>query len=415
MVPTRQLSNAGAWALIFLTSALHGNHGTAKSARDFLRALLACHQDVKVIAPDREEFPESMCGHRLAKPVWFPAPAVQSYAFKDSFNVGRVWSRWLDNRRRLQAIRTMAGGESVIVNGWNSCAVWESLCQTLTGRSLVIIRESPRHFDSPESARNPHDAALAHRTLADRFSAFDELLFVSKNVQREWRQYDSLSSKPSYVLPNCCEEEEVRRVAEQPRDLLRRSLGLSSNEFVVLCAGPIQFRKGQDILLRVLSNLAESIDHFRLLLVGNPIGEFGHNLLDSFRDHEFADRVTHWNARDTILDALCAADLLAFPSRAEALPRTILEAMALRIPVVAFGVDGVPELIVDGQSGILADVNDERGFCDGIIRLANDPQFAAQATSAGQEIYWRDFSRSLQFSRLEKIISSFSPATTPSR
>ncbi len=78
--------------------------------------------------------------------------------------------------------------------------------------------------------------------------------------------------------------------------------------------------------------------------------------------------VIHWHSRPGIMDLLHAADVLAFPSRAEAMPRTILEAMVMKKPIVASDVDGIPELIEDGKTGLLFASGDSQGLLEGLLR-----------------------------------------------
>jgi glycosyltransferase involved in cell wall biosynthesis len=67
-----------------------------------------------------------------------------------------------------------------------------------------------------------------------------------------------------------------------------------------------------------------------------------------------------------------AADLFLFPSRAENFPLVLLESMACGTPSVAFRVGGVPELVREGVTGLLADPNDAKQFSANIVRLLED-------------------------------------------
>lgn len=69
---------------------------------------------------------------------------------------------------------------------------------------------------------------------------------------------------------------------------------------------------------------------------------------------------------------LSEIDIFAFPSMIDQAPNAVMEAMAAGLPVVAFAVAALPEMIEDGRSGILAEPGDERGFADAVDRLVHD-------------------------------------------
>ena len=113
--------------------------------------------------------------------------------------------------------------------------------------------------------------------------------------------------------------------------------------------------------------------------------------------------------RSNALEYIYAADLLILPSRAEAMPRVILEAMAIETPVVATAVDGIPELIDHEKSGLLFEPEDIGGMIDSIDRIYTNPQMTEQFCSAARAKYWSCFSRIHQKARyrqvLEKIVN----------
>ena len=84
------------------------------------------------------------------------------------------------------------------------------------------------------------------------------------------------------------------------------------------------------------------------------------------------------------LARIAAADLLVLPSFMEGLPVVLMEAMALGVPVVATRVAGIPELVRDGDTGLLFDPADWDGLADAIARLADDPALRARLAAAGK-------------------------------
>jgi glycosyltransferase involved in cell wall biosynthesis len=82
---------------------------------------------------------------------------------------------------------------------------------------------------------------------------------------------------------------------------------------------------------------------------------------------------------------LAMIDVLAAPSHDEGLPRAVLEAMAMRVPVVASRVGGTPEAVEDGVSGLLVPPGDPFGLAEGINRVLDDDILAAQLGEAARQ------------------------------
>jgi len=68
----------------------------------------------------------------------------------------------------------------------------------------------------------------------------------------------------------------------------------------------------------------------------------------------------------------------------DGIPVVLMEAMALGVPVVSTRISGVPELIEDGRSGLLAEPDDDRGLAERIDRILTDPALAANLAAAAR-------------------------------
>lgn len=86
---------------------------------------------------------------------------------------------------------------------------------------------------------------------------------------------------------------------------------------------------------------------------------------------------------DEVHRAMAGFDLLWHPSSAEGLGTAVIDAMALGVPPVAFAVGGLPELIVDGDSGFLVTPGDVAAFAAAVARLADDPALRERIRLAG--------------------------------
>ncbi len=143
----------------------------------------------------------------------------------------------------------------------------------------------------------------------------------------------------------------------------RREPGPAHRPLVIGTAALLERRKGIDVLLEASARLA--IPH-RLVIMGDgPLRAELEALANRLgASAEFAGFVPDLAGR---LEEL---DVFVLPSRGENLPVAILEAMAVALPVVATRVGGVPEVVRDGESGLLVEPEDVEGLAAALARLA---------------------------------------------
>lgn len=167
------------------------------------------------------------------------------------------------------------------------------------------------------------------------------------------------------------------------RARVRAELGLGAHDVLVVAVGNLIERKGHIVLLRALASLqgAAAAVPWHVAIAGS--GEEEENLRRFAAERGIASRVHLLGHRQDIPDLLAAADIYTMPSLWEGLPVALLEAMFARLPVVASGVSGIPEAIIDGRDGLLTTPGDDTSVARALERLLADPgarqRFAAAA------------------------------------
>jgi glycosyltransferase involved in cell wall biosynthesis len=96
-------------------------------------------------------------------------------------------------------------------------------------------------------------------------------------------------------------------------------------------------------------------------------------------------------------------DVLALPSTQEGMPYVILEAMASGVPVVAAGVYGIPEMVAQGETGLLVEPRDEAGLRDALISLVERPNVREKMGIAARRRFESQFTLDRQLSAIESI------------
>jgi glycosyltransferase involved in cell wall biosynthesis len=227
-------------------------------------------------------------------------------------------------------------------------------------------------------------------------------------VRDEWLAIPSIAAKESCAIPNCCREKAVERVRALNRAEVRHRLGFGPEVFVVVCVASTQWLKGQDLLLACFPGLSARAPSASLLFVGAPGGmpgpAWGQTFLKELATAPLKGAITAVGARSDALEFIYAADVFVLPSRCEAMPLTILEAMALGTPVVASDVGGIPELIEHGRSGLLFRSEDAQGLEDSLFQLARNPELRQELAANARSRYWSSFSRKHLVSRYADAI-----------
>jgi colanic acid/amylovoran biosynthesis glycosyltransferase len=133
----------------------------------------------------------------------------------------------------------------------------------------------------------------------------------------------------------------------------------------LVCVGRLSEQKGHLLLLEAARQLATNGTIFELVLAGD--GEMRSEIEQFIAMHELTKfvRITGWISSQQVRDEISAARALVLPSFAEGLPVVIMEAMALKRPVISTFIAGIPELVKAGEHGWLMPAGD----VDGLTKL----------------------------------------------
>jgi len=169
------------------------------------------------------------------------------------------------------------------------------------------------------------------------------------------------------------------------RAAFRRTLGIATDGPVLGFVGRVRREKGLDVLIRALPAVAASFHGARLLVVGDG-PETG--ALRELAQREGVLNRVEWlgmcDKRHT-WRLLTAMDVAVVPSRFEGFGLAAAEAQAAGLPVVAADVNGLREVIADGQTGILVPTEDPRALAGALARLFGAPHVAREMGRRGQK------------------------------
>src|SRR5690606_35338830 len=153
---------------------------------------------------------------------------------------------------------------------------------------------------------------------------------------------------------------------------LRAELKLAPNDVVVGCVAVMRALKGHRELIDAMAPMIAERPNVHLMLVGggSPLFE---EIQAYVRERGLSRRVNILGMRDDVPNLLEGFDIFALATRKEASGTVFVEAGAAGLPVVGTRVDGVPEMMREGVSGLLVPLDDVPALTQAIRRLIEDP------------------------------------------
>jgi glycosyltransferase involved in cell wall biosynthesis len=193
--------------------------------------------------------------------------------------------------------------------------------------------------------------------------------------------------------PRCATKLHVVRCGVQPERMPApaRSHPAPGEPLEILCVGRLAPEKGHLGLVEAVSDLLRRGVEFRLTLIGGGPEEGAIRAAVAARG--LANRVELRGPQSelAVLQAMARAHVFAMSSLMEGLPVVLMEALAMELPVVAPDITGIPELVREGETGLLYPAGDWKQLAARLERLATDPEIRVRLGRAGKERVLRDF------------------------
>lgn len=185
-------------------------------------------------------------------------------------------------------------------------------------------------------------------------------------------------------------EPTVTEALERDGQRIRAELGLQPEDFVVGNVGRLALQKGQRHLIAAMPLLLERVPRAHAVIAGR--GDLEDYLRDLALEMGVADRVHVLGPRRDVPALMHAIDVFAMPSIWEGFGLVLLEAMAAGRPIVASRVATIPEVVVDGSTGLLVPPGDPLALAEALAALAHSSDRARAMGEAGRQRLRNDFS-----------------------
>jgi len=283
--------------------------------------------------------------------------------------------------------------------------------ETVAARAVIALGEAGQ--------RRPYLVGTAHssrvRSEADRAlllaltPTFNHLIAVSKASEQKLID-EGRSIVPVSLIYNGVDLQ--RYDHQEPCCTLPEEYGMEPGSQIVGVVARLEPEKGHPTLLEAWPGVLHLVPDAYLLIVGE--GSRRDALEAQARQLRIAHRVVFTGRRDDVPAVTAALDVAVLPSYREAQGLTILEAMALSRPVIASNVGGIPEMVVDGVTGLLVAPHDAEALTSAIVRLLTDHPYADMLGRAGHDLVHDRFCIEQMVAAVESIYEEGARIVRPS-
>lgn len=330
---------------------------------------------------------EGVTCHKISSLLRELAPTFDVQAFMELYVLVRRLRRARPSARLL--VHTHSSKAGILGR-------WAAFC---AGADLIV--HSIHGFGHPHHGRN-----VARRLfrLAEHLTSFVTDGFTADSAAniRDARRDHLVRRQPAKVVRCGIDLGEMAR-GQRTKAQLRSELRIAARDSIVLSVACLKPQKDPLTLVRVAAEVIAQRPRTVFLLAGD--GELRPAVESLARQLGVAHRVRLLGWRRDVADLMHASDLLLLTSRWEGLPQVLPQAMAAGLPIVATRVDGNPEAVEHGRSGLLYESGDVAGLAEGTLRLLSDRALRRAFVRAGRERV-SEFSRDQMVRELDDFYTS---------
>jgi L-malate glycosyltransferase len=231
---------------------------------------------------------------------------------------------------------------------------------------------------------------------------YDTVLTVSPQVSQFCIEQDGLDPSKVQTLFTGLDIEAVAQGTS--RQLMRKELGIGESVPVITTVGNIRKVKGIDILLEAAALVCRKLPSAVFLVVGRK-SEEGHcrELEARISALGLESNFRMLGSREDVFSILRMSDVFCLPSRSEGFSNALIEAMACSLPCVATDVGGNPEVLTQGESGLLVPNENSEEMALALLQLLSDPSLAAVLGARGEKLVRSRFTTDAMIADLTEV------------
>ncbi len=174
---------------------------------------------------------------------------------------------------------------------------------------------------------------------------------------------------------------EIDQAEPADRRAIRRELGLEETDIVIGTAGRCETQKGLSYLLEAAAILCRNRNDLRFVIMGD--GPLKPELETHADNLGITSSVIFTGWRNDVTRLMWGLDIFCLASLWESFGMVLVEAMSRNLPIVATRVDGIPEVVQEGKTGLLVPPRDPQAIADALGRMIRDPESARKMGNEG--------------------------------
>ncbi|HET9802754.1 MAG TPA: glycosyltransferase family 4 protein [Candidatus Acidoferrum sp.] len=228
----------------------------------------------------------------------------------------------------------------------------------------------------------------------------DGYIAVSKANGMYLERVKRLSAEKIHVIQNGSDLDRFRPDHSAPEDM-RSRFGFNEIDRILLIPARLEPQKGHRILFEALAKILEEFPAVRIVCAGE--GALLPELQEQVQKLGVANRVSFVGRQQKLEDWFALCEFTVLPSFFEGLPLVAVESLAAGRPMVATAVDGTPEVIVDGKTGLTVPAGDSSALAAAICRLLGDADLCRKMARTGRQWAIENFTQKMQLDRTQEL------------
>ncbi|MDG2380740.1 MAG: glycosyltransferase family 4 protein [Pirellulaceae bacterium] len=235
----------------------------------------------------------------------------------------------------------------------------------------------------------------------------DHVVAASEATRKFHQRYNLVPKRRIEVVYNFIDDHRFHNAPDDAGPCFRQSLDIDQDALLIGTVGDVLQRKGLLYLVKALPAIIAEIPRAHVVSVGYLKQPYISVVREEAERLGVEDHITWAGYRNDVINVMSAIDVMALPTLEDNLPLAILEAMACSVPVVASEVGGIPECVIDGQTGYLVPPAKPHQLATALTAVLSNQEHRRSLGAAGRQRIRDNFSRDSQVDRIEQVFQRF--------
>ncbi|MCI0469538.1 MAG: glycosyltransferase family 4 protein [Nitrospirae bacterium] len=272
-----------------------------------------------------------------------------------------------------------------IINTHSSSDSWVAACAARLSRTKPAVIRT-RHLSTPISK------TLLSRLLYNVLP--DAVITTGQEIRRQMISENRFDKSRIFSIPTGIDTMRFSPDSVAP--------AFERHGFAIGMVGVLRSWKGHRYFIEAVPAIIREIPNAHFYIIGD--GPQFQNIENLIRDSSLQERVVMSGHREDIPEIMASLDVVVHPSYAnEGVPQSILQAMAMKRPVVASNAGAIKEVVINGRTGFLVPARDAVKLSEKVISLYNDPELARRLGEEGRKLVEGHYSADGMLDKIEAL------------